>query len=98
MVVTQSMLDRARLCGACSDLPSVGTPLEELSPVHLKFAEEHELLTDAEKLAEIGRCDIPLSTLAGYGSGDGDGDGDGFGDGDGYGFGDGDGYGYGSGE
>jgi hypothetical protein len=103
MVVTAALLARAKLCGACGDLPAVGASLEDLTQGQLRFAAERDLLACEEISAVVGRSDIPLELLAGSGSGSGDGDGYGYGygsgdgDGDGYGYGSGYGYGYGDG-
>ena len=82
--VTQEILRRAKLKGACSeDLPGVGTPLGEIKASHLLWAEEVNLLTKSE-LADLV---LPLWCYSrdgygcGYGYGDGYGDGTGYGDG-----------------
>ena len=79
VVVTAEYIQRAKLCGACSDLPATGTTLSELTYGQLAWADEQQLLTASEIKAVIGRSDIPLALLASSGSGSGYGDGDGYG-------------------
>jgi len=102
LIVTQALLDRAKLLGACSDLPPVGASLDDLGQCDLAWCDERELLLADELDAAIGRSDIPLALLAhagyGYGYGYGDGSGDGSGYGSGYSYGDGSGDGYGDGD
>ena len=106
MAVTAKFLQRAKLCGACKDgLPPLGAALAELNQKQLRWAEDNEIVSQEELVAEIGVSGVPLSLLAGsgYGDGSGSGSGDGYGDGygDGSGSGSGDGYddgdGYGDG-
>lgn len=56
MKVTNELLDRARLLGACSEVPSVGDDVLSLTQYMAVWAEEHDLFT-AQELHEL--CDDP---------------------------------------
>ncbi len=85
LTVTQQMIDRAKLAGACGT-PEVGTAIEELTQDQMDFASSKGLVEDGLLRAFCGRCDIPPWALSGdgfgcYGYGYGSGYGSGYGDG-----------------
>ena len=81
MEVTQGMVDKARLRGACEDgIPNVGTSLDCMSQEHLEWAYCNDVLSLSE-LEALG--DAPLWSQSRSGYGDGSGSGYGYGDGGG---------------
>ena len=105
-VFTDDLLQRAKLKGACDELPEVGTRAQDIPIGDLWWAESVHLLTDQERstVSKTVVASAPVEVLIGelpewawafgYGHGYGYGYGDSDGDGYGYGYGDGDGYGF----
>lgn len=90
-------VERAKAAKACS-VPPPGTPVSSLSQSQLVWAEDNQILSQAD--LEAAGITVPLWCLSGsgYGYGSGYGSGYGYGYGDGSGDGSGDGYGSGSGD
>ena len=100
ITITQEIFDRAKMHGAC-EVPTVGTDPYSLTQSQLTWADENDVITDADvdELTSPYNIDATLVVSSGSGSGDGYGYGygSGYGSGDGSGSGSGDGYGSGSG-